>query len=91
MKQASIENGAFDAVLCTHWADGGAGAIKLADAVIAACEKPNDFKFLYKLNLTIEEKIITIAKEMYGAANVEFTKDVSDTIQKYKRLVRFYF
>lgn len=87
VKQMALDNGAFDAVLCTHWADGGAGAVKLADAVIAACEKSNNFKFLYKLDLTIEEKIITIAKEMYGAGNIEFTKEVLDTIQKYKRLV----
>ena len=70
VKEAAIANGASDAVVCTHWADGGKGALELADAVIAATSKPSNFKFLYDLNLSIEEKINRIAKEMYGAGEV---------------------
>ena len=41
--------GAEDAVLANHWAEGGAGAAELGKAVIAACEKPSNFQFLYPL------------------------------------------
>ncbi|KAF2899774.1 hypothetical protein ILUMI_06411 [Ignelater luminosus] len=83
VRQAALENGAFEAVLCTHWAEGGMGATNLADAVIAACNKPTNFKFLYDLNLPIEEKINVIAKEMYGASKVICTSEVLETIKKY--------
>lgn len=83
VRQASLENGAFEAALCTHWAEGGVGATTLADAVIAACSKPSKFKFLYDLNLSIEEKMNVIAKEMYGASKVVCTTEVLETIKKY--------
>ena len=38
------QNGAFDAVICTHWAHGGPGAKDLARAVEKACHAPSDFK-----------------------------------------------
>lgn len=43
--------GASDAVICSHWAQGGVGAVDLATAVTQACQKPADFKFLYELNV----------------------------------------
>ena len=45
--------GAFDAVACTNWADGGAGAVALAKAVSLAAEKTVDFKFLYELDVSL--------------------------------------
>ena len=44
LKQASLESGAFRAVICKHWAEGGAGATELADAVIEACKQPSEFR-----------------------------------------------
>lgn len=44
LEKASLESGAFCAVICKHWAQGGAGAIELADAVIEACNKPSEFR-----------------------------------------------
>lgn len=44
LKDASIASGAFRAVVCNHWALGGAGAIELADSVIEACNQPSTFK-----------------------------------------------
>ena len=64
--------GAFDAIVCRHWARGGEGAVELGNAVEAACSQPSDFKFLYDLGLSIKEKIETIAKEIYGADGVEY-------------------
>ncbi|KAI4468920.1 c-1-tetrahydrofolate synthase cytoplasmic-related [Holotrichia oblita] len=63
VRETAIQNGAFDAVPSTHWADGGAGAEKLAEAVIAACNKPNKFHFLYDLNTSIDSKIRAISRK----------------------------
>ncbi|XP_075222601.1 pug C-1-tetrahydrofolate synthase, cytoplasmic isoform X2 [Lycorma delicatula] len=85
IKEACLQNGADGAVVCNHWSKGGAGAVELADAVIAACNKPNSFRFLYDLNTTIIQKIETIAKEMYGAAEVELTSSVKIKIEEYEK------
>ncbi|CAB0035950.1 unnamed protein product [Trichogramma brassicae] len=73
VQKAAIANGANSAVVCTHWADGGKGALDLADAVINATSQPSNFHFLYELNLSIGDKINKIAKEMYGAGE-EYNK-----------------
>lgn len=75
-----MDSGAASTVVCTHWADGGRGATALADAVIAATKKPSNFKPLYNLDLSIEEKISVIAKEMYGAGEVI----LADKVSKFK-------
>lgn len=77
IKQTAIESGATDAVVCNHWAEGGAGATELADAVIAITNKLSNFRVLYDLNTSIEEKVNTIAKEMYGAGQVVFADKVN--------------
>ena len=72
LKSLARGAGAFDAIVCRHWARGGEGAVELGNAVEAACSQPSDFKFLYDLGLSIKEKIETIAKEIYGADGVEY-------------------
>lgn len=52
----------------THFRDGGRGATELAEAVIAACDEPSSFHFLYSDRATLKEKIATIATQVYGAA-----------------------
>ncbi|MCX7669828.1 MAG: formate--tetrahydrofolate ligase, partial [Anaerolineae bacterium] len=49
IRERAIAAGAEDAVLCTHWANGGDGALELAEAVVKACDKPSHFQFLYPL------------------------------------------
>jgi formyltetrahydrofolate synthetase len=44
LEKASLESGAFRAVVCKHWAQGGAGALELAEAVIEACNEPSEFR-----------------------------------------------
>jgi formyltetrahydrofolate synthetase len=83
VRKIAIEAGAEDAVMSNHWADGGAGAVELGKAVIAAAEKPSNFKFLYDLDLSIKEKIETIAKEIYGAASVTYTETAEKQIKSY--------
>src|SRR5579862_1749365 len=68
VRKLSIAAGAEDAVMSNHWAEGGAGAANLGKAVVAACEKPSHFKFLYPLEMSIKEKIEIIVKEMYGGS-----------------------
>jgi len=46
-----MEAGAFNAVVCDHWAKGGAGATQLAEAVVAASKQPSHFQFLYNLDV----------------------------------------
>ncbi|KAK6618844.1 C-1-tetrahydrofolate synthase, cytoplasmic [Polyplax serrata] len=77
------ENGAFGAVKCTHWAQGGLGALDLADTVERACAQPSNFHFLYDLNISLEEKINTIAKKVYGAGSVKMTPQVEEKLKEY--------
>jgi formyltetrahydrofolate synthetase len=86
IRKSALEFGAMDAVVATHWADGGAGAVKLAEAVIKAAQKPNDFKFLYPLELAIKEKIETIATQIYGADGVDYSPEAEEQIARYNRL-----
>lgn len=88
VRLAAIENGAFDAVVCYHYAEGGKGAEKLADALSKACKtKKPTFRYLYELNKSIEDKVLTIAKEMYGAGEVELSPTVKEKIQLFNAQV----
>lgn len=86
VRKIAIEAGAEDAVMSNHWAEGGAGAVELGKAVIAAANKPSNFKFLYPLDIGIKEKIETIAKEIYGADGVEFSEEAEKKIALYNRV-----
>jgi formate--tetrahydrofolate ligase len=59
----------------THWADGGDGALELADAVIDACKDEPQFKFLYDLDVKLRDRVAMVAKEVYGADGVSWTPD----------------
>ncbi len=61
--------------LSRHWQYGGEGALELADAVVDACNEPNDFKFLYDLNVSLRHRIEMIAEDVYGAEGVEFSPE----------------
>jgi methylenetetrahydrofolate dehydrogenase (NADP+)/methenyltetrahydrofolate cyclohydrolase/formyltetrahydrofolate synthetase/formate--tetrahydrofolate ligase len=81
----ATEAGAEDAVMTDHWAQGGAGAVALAEAVEKACRTPNDFHFLYPLDLSIKEKIEIIVREVYGGAGVEYLPEAEEKIAAYTR------
>jgi len=72
VRERSMEAGAVDAAVSTHWADGGRGAEHLAAAVVKACDQPSHFAHLYDLSWPIRKKIETIATTMYGAEGVKF-------------------
>ncbi|MDP1713984.1 MAG: formate--tetrahydrofolate ligase [Anaerolineales bacterium] len=87
VREAAMKMGAMDAVVSTHWADGGLGAKKLAEAVVKAAEMPSNFEFLYPLETTtIKEKIETIAREIYRADGVDYTPEAEEQIERYTRL-----
>lgn len=65
------------------FAEGGNGSIDLANKVMAACEKENNFHCLYDINMPIYEKIETIAREIYGADGVEYTKEAKKSIDEF--------
>jgi formyltetrahydrofolate synthetase len=69
----------------THYAQGGKGAIGLARALIEATQQPANFRFLYPLDSGIKEKITIIAREMYGANDVDYSEDADDKIRLYSR------
>lgn len=70
------------AVLSTVWADGGKGAIELANNVVSLCEKDNDFTFSYPLNVSIKEKIQAVVQKVYRGAGVKFTKDAEEDLER---------
>ncbi|KAI1897932.1 hypothetical protein AGOR_G00088370 [Albula goreensis] len=75
--------GAFDAARCSAWAEGGAGAVGLGEAVQRAAEEPSKFRFLYNAELPITDKIRTIAMEMYGADDVELLPEAKRKVELY--------
>jgi formyltetrahydrofolate synthetase len=86
VRKAAIDAGAMDACICTHWMEGGKGALTLAESVIKAAEKPAKFQFLYPLELSIKEKIEIICKEIYGAEGVDYLPEAEKKIELYTKL-----
>jgi len=78
--------GAEDAVVSEVWAKGGKGGMKLAEAVVKACDKPSAFKYLYDQNAPIKEKIETIAAKIYGAAGVDYLPEAEKKIKLFNQL-----
>ncbi|MBW3604022.1 MAG: formate--tetrahydrofolate ligase [Actinobacteria bacterium] len=72
------------AAVSTHFADGGAGAVELAEAVAEAAEEPTDFALLYPDDASLREKIETVATRVYGAAAVEYDLAASRQIDRYE-------
>jgi formyltetrahydrofolate synthetase len=76
VRKAAEAAGARCAV-STHYADGGDGALELADAVKEACKEKNDFKFLYPLEMKLRERVDKIAKVVYGADGASWTAEAT--------------
>lgn len=65
------------------FAQGGEGSTELAQKVVDACEKENDFHHLYDVDMPLYDKIETIAKEIYGADGVDYTKEAKKSIDEF--------
>ncbi|MBT3363145.1 MAG: formate--tetrahydrofolate ligase [Chloroflexi bacterium] len=74
VRRAAEAAGARCAV-STHWADGGDGALELADAVIDACKEETEIKYLYPLEMKLRDRVEAIAKNVYGADGVSWTAE----------------
>ncbi len=85
IKEKALAAGAEDAVLSDVWRHGGKGGEDLARAVVKAAEKPNNFKFLYPLDISIKKKIETIATKIYGAAGVDYAPLANRKIDLYTK------
>ena len=71
--------------VCTHFSDGGRGAIDLAQAVVEACDEPSTFQFCYEASATLKEKIESVATKIYGAANVTYSPTANTQLARYER------
>ena len=70
--------------VCNHFAEGGAGAVELADAVAEATEEPTEFRFLYPEEASLREKIESIATKVYGADGVAYDMKASQQLDSYE-------
>ncbi len=84
IQRIAVEAGALGASVARHFAQGGRGAAELAEMVVSAASKPNEFHFLYDLDQPIKTKIETIAKEIYGAADVAYEPTAERQIRDYE-------
>ncbi len=85
VRAAALAAGAADAVVCTHHADGGAGAVQLARAVQAACEAADvsSFKLTYPPQMPLADKMAAIARSIYGAEGVQLSAAAQAKLARY--------
>uniref|UniRef100_A0A0D3KNW4 Formate--tetrahydrofolate ligase n=1 Tax=Emiliania huxleyi (strain CCMP1516) TaxID=280463 RepID=A0A0D3KNW4_EMIH1 len=85
---AEVETGgAFDAVAADHFAKGGAGAVELGRAVMAACAatSPREFRHIYDAKAQgVKDKIETIVREVYGGAGAKYSPAAEARIARYE-------
>jgi len=84
IRQIAAEEGARAAV-CTHFTDGGRGAIELAEAVEEAAAGPSGYHVLYPDEASLREKIEIVATKVYGAAGVEYSAQAARQLSTYER------
>ncbi|MDY4976443.1 MAG: formate--tetrahydrofolate ligase [Clostridia bacterium] len=75
-----------NAVLSDVWAEGGKGGVALAQEVVRLCEQPGEFSFSYSLESSIEEKIETVVKRVYGGVGIVITPAAQKQIDALTRL-----
>ena len=68
--------------LLENWEKGGDGAVDLAQKLVKICDKEHDFKYIYDINDTIENKIKAIAQKIYGATDVEYSDRAKEQLEK---------
>jgi formate--tetrahydrofolate ligase len=83
VRKAAEKAGARYAV-STHYAQGGAGALELADAVKAACKQKNDFKFLYPMEMKLRDRVAQVAKVVYGADGVSWNAAATEKARAFE-------
>jgi formate--tetrahydrofolate ligase len=71
------------AISCNHWAEGSIGAADLAQAVIELTQPPSAFQPIYPDDMTLDDKIRTIATQIYGAAEITFTPQATAQLRAF--------
>ena len=74
--------------LLENWEKGALGAKNLAEKIVKICEKPKNFKPIYESNLSLEEKIEKVAKEIYGAKDVIYSDEAKEELNKIRDLAK---
>jgi formate--tetrahydrofolate ligase len=73
------------AAVCTHFENGGKGAVELAEAVVEATAEPGQFQMLYGDEATLRQKIETVATEVYGADGVDYLPGAARQLERYEQ------
>ena len=84
VREIALAAGATGVAVARHWAEGGAGAVELAEMIVSACDMPNEFRLLYPNDMSIKDKIETIATEIYRADGVDYAPVASRKIRQYE-------
>jgi formyltetrahydrofolate synthetase len=88
VREKSLAAGAADAVTADHWANGGDGAVDLANAVVATCQRaraaPPTFKFLYPDSASVKEKVAAVCTRIYKAGEVTYSDLAEEQIAAYE-------
>jgi formate--tetrahydrofolate ligase len=84
MVRKAAEAAGARCAMSSHWANGGDGALELADVVKEACEETNEFKYLYPMEMKLRERVEKIAKTVYGADGVSWTPDAEAKAKKFE-------
>src|SRR5687767_15787913 len=82
MLQDKMAHHGAKVILARHWAEGGKGAVDVAKEVVRLCEEPNNFKFVYKDEETLWDKMKAIATKIYGASDITADSKVRTQIKK---------
>jgi len=88
VRKAAEAAGARCAV-SSHWADGGDGALDLADAVMDACNDTNHFQFLYPNEMKLRERVGKIAQVVYGASGVSWTPEAEAKAKRFEEDAKY--
>lgn len=72
--------------LLENWQKGGEGAVDLAEKLIDICNEDHEFKYIYDINDTIENKIKAVAQKIYGAEDVEFSEEAKEQLKTLNNL-----
>jgi formyltetrahydrofolate synthetase len=86
VKELAIKAGAETVVPHNGFGQGGPGAVDLANAVVAACDKPNTFKFLTPNGTPVVEQIKAIATRLYGAQDIDLQMQAQKDLTKLEKL-----
>ena len=82
MLQDKMAHHGAKVILARHWAEGGKGAVDVAQEVVRLCDQPTDFKYVYDENATLWDKMKTIATKIYGAGDITADSKVRAQIKK---------